>query len=253
MDDPSGLKYRRNLARRIMSFRTKKFVAVSKDLYGWLRSTVRVPERKLVFIPNGVDTERFSPGRDSGLRKELGIRTDEFVVGTIGRLDPIKNHAGLIQAVRIANEKGCRVRLVMVGDGPERNNVEQLIRMSGVSAEPLLLGYRPDVERLYRTFDAFVLNSFGEGMSNTLLEAMAAELPIVCTSVGGNLELIEHSQRGMLVEPGDDLSLADAIIGYADSAETRIRHAANARQFILQNFSLDAMVQRYVSLYESVA
>src|SRR5205085_362362 len=119
---------RRNLARRALAFRTKKFVAVSKDLYDWLQSTVRIPKDKLVFIPNGVNTERFHPGRDVELRKEIGIAEDEFVLGTIGRLDPIKNHVGLINSIRLLQNRGQRVRLVIVGDGPERMKVQESLR-----------------------------------------------------------------------------------------------------------------------------
>src|SRR5215831_1077256 len=118
MSDPKGLIYRRNLARRLLSFRAKKYVAVSKDLYNWLKQIVRIPAGKLAYIPNGVDMKRFCPGRDAQLRAELGIGQDEFVVGTIGRLDRIKNNEGMIDAVRLHNDAPHKIRLVIVGDGP---------------------------------------------------------------------------------------------------------------------------------------
>jgi sugar transferase (PEP-CTERM/EpsH1 system associated) len=250
-DDPGGLKQRRNVARRLLAFRAKKFVTVSKDMYTWLQSTVSIPQEKLTLIPNGVDTARFRPGRDLELRRELGIAEDEFVVGTIGRLDPIKNHVGLIESVGLLRNDG-KVRLVIVGDGPERGRVEDALRKFGGDLRPLLLGYRADVERLYRTFDAFALNSFAEGMSNTLLEAMSSGLPIICTGVGGNVELVAHRRTGMIVQSGDNQGLADAIREYAADEDLRSLHGDNARRFIVQNFSLEKMVQRYVALYESV-
>ena len=251
--DPAGTDPRRNFARRTLAFRAKKFVAVSKDLHNWLQVTVRVPENKLVFIPNGVDTERFCPGRDLALRRELGIADDEFVVGTIGRLDPIKNHEGLINAVRVLNNSNLKVRLVIVGEGPNQSNIETTLRSPDFSPRPLLLGARLNVERLYKIFDTFVLNSFAEGMSNTLLEGMASGLPIICTAVGGNVELVADHQRGILVRPGDDAALAEALHVYMNSADTCAAHANNARMFIMQHFSLERMIDRYVSLYESVA
>src|SRR5262245_45359771 len=172
MTDPNGEVYRRNLTRRLLAFRAIKFVAVSKDLCTWLKQIVHIPISKLEFIPNGVDTERFLPGRDLDLRAELGIGQDEFVVGTIGRLDPVKNHEGLIHAVQILQERGHPVRLVIVGDGPLRRDIERSVQTALRTPQALLLGYRGDVEQLYRAFDSFVLNSFAEGMSNTLLEAM---------------------------------------------------------------------------------
>jgi sugar transferase (PEP-CTERM/EpsH1 system associated) len=250
--DPEGKNRRRNLARRLMAFRARKFVAVSSDLYRWLKLTVRIPEDKLVFIPNGVDTDRFKPGLDLPLRRSWGIADDEFVVGSIGRLDPIKNYQGLIAAVRSLNTQGYKIRLVIAGDGPERTKIEHLLRSPMVPA-PLLLGSRTDVERVYAAFDLFVLNSFGEGMSNTLLEAMACGLPIVCTAVGGNTELVADRQRGIFIGPGDDLALAEAIRAYIKSPEMRSAYGQDARSFIVQHFSLEQMIHRYVALYESAA
>src|SRR5207244_1869714 len=206
----------------------------------------------LVFIPNGVDTDRFCPGRDSTVRREWGIADDEFVIGAVGRLDPIKNHEGLLTALRSLSRRGRKVRLVIVGDGPNRSKIESLLRAQ-ITPQPLLLDTRTDVERLYGSFDLFVLNSFGEGMSNTLLEAMATGLPVVCTSVGGNVELVADRQRGVLVRPGDDVALADAIAEYIDSPEECTAHGNNARSFVAQHFSLKQMIDRYVALYESAA
>jgi sugar transferase (PEP-CTERM/EpsH1 system associated) len=253
MSDPRGEVYRRNLARRLLAFRTRKYVAVSKDLYTWLKQTVRIPMNKLAFIPNGVDTERFSPGCDLNLREQLGISEDELVVGAIGRLDPVKNHQGLIRAVQMLQANGQRVRLVITGDGPLRREIEQSTQASLNTPKGLLLGYRCDVERLYRVFDVFVLSSFAEGMSNTLLEAMASGLPIVCTAVGGNTELVVNEQTGLLVEPADDGALATAIQKYLSSPSDRRRFGSNARRFAVENFSIRHMIDQYTALYESVA
>jgi sugar transferase (PEP-CTERM/EpsH1 system associated) len=253
ISDPSGEVYRRNLARRLLAFRARKFVAVSNDLYAWLQRTVHIPMNKVVFIPNGVDTNRFSPGRDVELRKKLGISDDEFVVGTIGRLDPVKNQQGLIRAVHRLQESGYPVRFVLVGDGPLRTDIETLAQTLLRNPRALLIGYRPDVERLYRVFDLFVLSSFAEGMSNTLLEAMASGLPIVCTAVGGNVELVKNDETGVLVGAGEDQLLADAILKYLKSPIDRKRHATNARRRAVEDFSLGNMIDQYTALYESVA
>jgi sugar transferase (PEP-CTERM/EpsH1 system associated) len=250
--DPEGIKKHRNLARRTFAFRTKKVVAVSNDLYRWLKDIVQLPETKLVFIPNGVDTDHFQPGRDGLLRKQLGIGQDEFVIGTVSRLDRIKNHAGLISAVQKINRGPHKVRLVIVGDGPDRPYIEKLAGPSSQTAAPILVGYTPDVASYYKVFDAFVLNSVAEGMSNTLLEAMSSGLPTVCTAVGGNPELIENNTRGILIAAGADSELESAITEYARSPQLRAAHGTNARKFVQGNFSLRQMVQRYVSLYEAV-
>jgi sugar transferase (PEP-CTERM/EpsH1 system associated) len=251
ISDPDGKIYRRNLARRMLAVRAKTFVAVSKDLYAWLKQTVRIPTRKLAFIPNGVDADRFLPGSDLELRKELGISERELVIGTIGRLDPVKNHLGLIHAVRQLQRNGCPVRLVIVGDGPLRDDIEGYVQTSQLIPSAIQLGYRSDVARLYRMFDIFVLNSFAEGMSNTLLEAMACGLPIVCTAVGGNVELVEDKVTGLWVQPGDDNALARALADLIQVPSAREMFAANARHFVKENFSIVKMIERYTTLYES--
>jgi sugar transferase (PEP-CTERM/EpsH1 system associated) len=253
VSDPNGTVYRRNIARRLLAFRAKKYVAVSKDLYSWLKQTVRIPIRKLALIPNGVDTERFSPRRDSMLRNELGIGEKEFVVGTVGRLDPVKNHQGLIRAVQLLQKGGSPVRLIIVGDGPLRQNIENHLRESQLAPKAIMLGYQRDVERYYPVFDAFVLNSLAEGMSNTLLEALASGLPIVCTAVGGNVELVADQRHGLVVLPGDHNALAAALRQFIDSPSGRERFADNARNFVVQNFSISRMIERYTELYDSVA
>jgi glycosyltransferase involved in cell wall biosynthesis len=212
---------------------------------------VRIPERKLVFIPNGVDISKFQPSRNSNLKHTFGIVEDEFIVGSVGRLDPIKNHEGLIRAVHQLNAHGARIRLVIAGEGSQRARLQQLIDELHSVPRPILTGYRTDVAELYGLFDTFVLNSFGEGMSNTLLESMASGLAIICTPVGGNSELITPNVNGTLVPVDDDNALAQSIRAYQISATTRSEYGANARRSVERNFSLGGMTQRYFRLYES--
>ncbi len=118
---------------------------------------------------------------------------------------------------------------------------------------PLILGTRTDVDRLYRAFDLFLLNSLGEGMSNTLLEAMASGLPIVCTPVGGNKELLASGHSGTFIKPGDDSAAAAAIREYMSLPTMRAAHGQNARSSVVEHFSLHRMIHRYVELYEAAA
>lgn len=251
--DPLGLNRRRNLLRRLFGFRIQKFIAVSHDLLGWLSSTVGIAERKLLFIPNGVDTNRFRPQRSQALRNELGIGSQEFVVGSVGRLDPIKNFPGLIRAVQALHEQKQRLRLVIVGDGPQRRELEELVRQTGLGDVVLLVGYRSDVGQFYGLFDCFVLNSFAEGMSNTLLEAMACGVPVICTSVGGNPELVPNGIHGYSVPSGNDAELACRIAHYHSQPNLRSKFGDKARQFVEMNYSLSTMVNHYLDLYQSVA
>jgi sugar transferase (PEP-CTERM/EpsH1 system associated) len=250
MSDPQGLNRRRNLIRRAMSFRIRRFTTVSQDLAQWLTGIVGIPAGKVRVIPNGVDTGRYRPHRDPALRKELGIAPEEFVIGTIGRLDPVKNHAGLIRAFAMAAGKMPGARLVIVGDGPERDCLMTLIAgLEGVPP-PVLTGYRPDIERFYGLFDVFVLNSFAEGMSNTLLEAMASGLPIICTPVGANSELVRDAEHGRHVPPGADSEVAQALVEYCIWKNLRDQHSAQARRRVETHYSLEVMISNYIRLYQ---
>lgn len=252
MLDPQGMNRRRNLLRRIAGCRVRKFVAVSSDLYQWLYRTVGIAENKIQLIRNGVDTEKFRPLRDRTLRRELGIGDDEFVVGTVARLDPVKDHEGMIESVRFLNEAGNTARLVIVGEGPNRAGLEKRIRGWHDGPPPILAGYREDTLRFYGIFDLFLLTSHAEGMSNTLLEAMACGLPSICTPVGANTEMVQHGGNGFLVPVSSPRDLALQIMKYRESSALRLQHGENARTFVEDNFPLAGMIISYINLYQSM-
>ena len=249
LSDPEGLNRRRNVFRRLMQFRVDKFVAVSADLLRWLRDVIHIKPAKLQLITNGVDTNRFCPGRKPGLREKLGLTTDDFIVGSIGRLDPVKNHEGLIRAIHQLEQRGRRLRLMIIGDGPNKQNLELLVKARQWNDQPFLMPAQLAVEDFYGLFDIFVLNSFAEGMSNTILEAMACGLPTICTNIGGNSELIENDRSGKLVPVEDESLLATKISEYQDSAELRQTHGGYARKQVVEHHSLDRMISKYVQLY----
>jgi glycosyltransferase involved in cell wall biosynthesis len=143
-------------------------------------------------------------------------------------------------------------RVVIVGDGPERLNLEKTIGALGLGSAVILTGYRVDVYRFYGLFDVFVLNSFAEGMSNTLLEAMACGLPVVSTSVGASSSVVSDGERGRLTAVGNDAELAGRIQSYKERPDLRAVHGAAARQFVEQEHSLSSMVGSYARLYSMV-
>lgn len=251
--DPYGLNRRRNMTRRIFSPRIRKFTAVSLDLAGWLHKEVGIPQEKIILIRNGVDTERFRPHRDEELRRELGISNDEFVIGTIGRLDPIKNHGGLIQAYTGLAADHTNARLVIAGDGPERKNLEAMAAQVIGMKPPIITGYRSDVERFYGVFDLFVLNSFAEGMSNSLLEAMASEIPVACAPASANWEILAGGERGYILKEHTVEALIEALLCAMRQPDELHLLAECARLFVKQHHSLYRMISEYIALYESVS
>ena len=245
MDDPRGELPRRVRARRFLTRWIREYTCVSREMVHWLRDVigVRIPVTQ---IYNGVDTDVFRPDRSAapGVRRELGLPDGAFVVAICARLDPIKDHPTLFRAIERVRASGVAIRLLVVGDGPER---DRLGRVAG--AETSFLGDRSDVPRILRATDAFALTSLNEGISNTILEAMASGLPVVATRVGGNPELVQHDVTGVLVEPGDDAAIAGALLEYAGNGSRAEAHGQAGRSRAVREFGIPAMVAAYENVY----
>jgi glycosyltransferase involved in cell wall biosynthesis len=177
-----------------------------------------------------------------------------FVLGWAGRMQPVKDLAGLarafVKARALSPDTAGRLRLVLVGDGPARAEVESILAAADAREFAWLPGERADVPELMRGFDGFVLSSLAEGISNTILEAMASGLPVVATRVGGNPELVEDGSSGRLVPAADTDALARAVVGYVRDRLTAAQHGAAGRRLAEQRFSLERMVSDYARLYD---
>jgi sugar transferase (PEP-CTERM/EpsH1 system associated) len=245
--DPHGRNRRRKVLRRLFAPLVDSFTTVSDDLRRWLIDEVRIRAAKVVRIHNGVDIARYSPGDREESRAAIGIAPGRTVVGTVGRLNPVKGQATLIQAfARLASTDAV---LVIAGDGPCRDELQQCASRLGLGDRVRLLGERHDVPRVLRALDVFVLPSIAEGISNTVLEAMATGLPVVATRVGGNPELIAHGTTGRLVPPENAEALAEGIAEYVRDPIRRREHGAGARTRAVEVFGLDVMRDTYASLY----
>jgi len=251
--DGSNRTYRR--VRRVYRPFVTHYVALSRDLERYLHGAIGVPADRVTAIVNGVDTAAFAPSpgrsRPDGLPF---VGADLWICGTVGRLQPVKNQVALarafVRALECAPAMRRRLRLAVVGEGPLRNEIVDVLRAADALDLAWLPGARDDIAPILRSFDAFVLPSLAEGISNTILEAMASGLPVVATDVGGNGELIEAGRTGVLVPPGDDEALAHALLAYASNAE-RARSAGLAgRARVERLYGLDTMVARYAALYE---
>jgi sugar transferase (PEP-CTERM/EpsH1 system associated) len=243
-----------NALRRASRLVVDRYVAMSRDLREWLAREIGVPEARLQTIYNGVDTARFTPEGDGRAALPEGFAPpDALVIGTFGRLDPMKNQAALIEAfARIIGERPewrARLRLVVVGEGGVRPQLEAAIAAAGIGDLVWLAGLRNDTPRLYRALDIFVLPSLREGISNTLLEAMASAVPVITTAVGGNPEIVPDGVAGQLVPPADAPAIAAALRAYLDDPPLLRRHGEGGRAHVLENFSLEAMLGGYQRLY----
>lgn len=243
--DGSRTKYR--LLRRAVSPFVHRFIALSGDLERYLVSDVGISPERVTRIINGVDTSKFHPGEGSGVS---GVVT----IGTVTRMKEVKDPLTLARAFveLVRRGLGPRVRLVMVGDGPLLNRVEDVLRGGGALPRALLLGHRDDIPALMQSFDVFSLSSQVEGISNTILEAMASGLPVVATRVGGNDELVDEGVTGTLVPPRNPEALAEALARYVGSGKLRSEQGRAGRLRARERFSLDTMVKRYVDVYDTV-
>ena len=251
MSDPEGRNRRRNRLRRVCAPLVSRFVAVSDDLHGWLTCIVGIPAWKVVTIHNGVDTAHFAPGDAATARRSLGIPPETPVVGTVGRLDPVKDHATLVRAFAAIAQQ-MPALLLIVGDGPCRPELERLVGSLGLDRHVRLLGELGDVRVALDAMDLFVLPSFAEGISNTLLEAMAMALPVVATRVGGNPELVEDAVNGTHVPRRDADSLTAAITRYLDDDQLRAVHGKSGRERAVERFSLERMTTAYTTVYRDL-
>jgi sugar transferase (PEP-CTERM/EpsH1 system associated) len=235
------------------------YVALSKHIESYLQQGVGVAPARLTQIYNGVDTLRFR--RDGDTRVPLaGAPFDNptlWIIGSVGRLAEVKDQAALVRAIGIAfrasGEARARLRLAIVGDGPLRAALAELARAEGVAGAVWFAGERNDVADVLRGLDAFALPSLAEGISNTVLEAMASSLPVSATRVGGNVELIEDDVTGTLIDAGDPAGLAAALLRYFNNPDFARRHGRAARHRVELRFSLDRMAADYAALYEAVA
>jgi sugar transferase (PEP-CTERM/EpsH1 system associated) len=226
-------------------------VAVSEDAHRVSVERGGVPADRVTTIINGIDVTRFeNAGMRAQTRARLGLDDAEFVFGIVARLTPVKDHRTLLEAfARVLRDRPA-ARLVIVGGGEIEGEVRAAVSELGLEKRAVLLGERKDVPELMSAFDAFVLSSYSEGLSITLLEAMAAGLPVVATRVGGNAEIVLDGETGLLVEPRDATALAAAMGSMIDATARADDMGTRGRERVREHFGERAMVQRYQDLYE---
>jgi sugar transferase (PEP-CTERM/EpsH1 system associated) len=253
--DPDGSNKKYRALRRLMNPAVHRFVSVSREIEKWLVSSVGIPESKVMRICNGVDTERFQP---SASKKRDVLPAAIFspgtvAVGSVTRFSEIKDPLNLVRAFIEARRSppGRLLRLAMAGDGPLHAEALRQLREAQMEEVAWLPGSRDDIPQILSELDLYVLGSRREGISNTVLESMASGLPVIATSVGGNLELVADGANGRLVPPGDSAAMAEALIAYAADPALRDRHGRESRARAEREYSLRRMLADYESLYRN--
>lgn len=257
--DPDGRSRKFQWMRRAYRPFVHHYVALSRHLERYLVGSVGIAPGRLAQIYNGVDAQRFQPAA-GGRGAIAGSPFNDgaaWHVGTVGRLSPVKDQVLLarafVRALELAPEARQRLRLVIVGEGPLRPQIEQVLRERDAAPLAWLAGDRSDVPDVLRGLDAFALPSLAEGISNTILEAMASALPIVATDVGGNAELLAGGMTtGCLVPPANVEAMAAALLQDFQHPEAARERGRRARAEVQRRFSLDAMVGAYADLYDGL-
>lgn len=249
-NDISGQRLHYRVLRRVLQPLITRVVCVSKDIQSWMIEKLSYPARKVRQVYSGVDTSRFRP---ISTTRPAPVPENAFVIGLVARLDPIKDPLTLVAAFSRLEAAGPREPyLVVIGDGPLYEELSQNVESAELSDRVYMPGARDDVPRLMQAMDLFVLPSLNEGISNTILEAMASGLPVLATRVGGNSELVEEGKTGTLFSPGNVVELTSLMARYLQDPEMCRRQGRAARQRAESCFSPRSMVQGYLDVYDEL-
>lgn len=247
---PDKLSSKRVIFNQIAKFFTDAIIGVCEFSKEALVKYEKFPKDKIEVIYNGIKIEEFLKETDvESKRKSLGLSPSDKIIGTVGRLCLEKNHRMLIQAFGEVRKKIKEVKLLIIGDGELRPELEAFSRKMYLANDILFLGEHPDVAELMKIFDVFALSSDSEAASLVLLEAMASGLPVVATDVGGNPELVLDGETGILVERGNYKNFAQAIIRILQTNDLKTKMGIAGEERVIEKFTFEKMVNAYIELY----
>ncbi|GGX90402.1 TIGR03088 family PEP-CTERM/XrtA system glycosyltransferase [Massilia dura] len=254
--DPHGTNRKHNALRRLMVPFYDCCYANSAAMETWNRDVIRVPAHKSRMLANGIDAERFQPRVPgaAALPEGCPFGPGDFVIGTVGRVQAVKDHATLVDAFALLRTRrpDVALRLAIVGDGPLLDSLRSKVASLGLENVAWLPGARTDVAQILHSLHVFAMPSIAEGTPGSALEAMASGLPVVGTRVGGIPEVVDEGVTGTLVPASDPVALAAALETYVLAPELAARHGAAGRERVLRKYSMAAMVAAYHGMYDSL-
>lgn len=229
-------------------FLMQKIITVSNDIQNTLAG--KINPKKLATVHNGIDLDRLKKiqPRDA-VRAGLGLPNDALVIGSVGRMMPVKGYEYLLEAVKKMLENEPKVRLVMVGDGPLKAELEDKAKALGIADQVIFTGFVPETIEIINALDIFVLSSLHEGISISLLESLALGIPAVVTNVGGNPEVVEDGVQGKFVSPRNPGALAEACLSLLNDPQKRKDMGDKGRERIRKEFSKEAMAEKIRLIY----
>ena len=251
---PDYPRRKRLVANRMLLERRDRVVGVGQAVRNALIDNEGLPPGRVSVVHNGIDLAAFQDRRDcrAAVRKEIGAGPDDFLILQVARLDPLKDHLTALRTVERLARRRPDARLVLVGEGPQQPLIQDFLTSRHLPGRVSLLGLRTDVARLLAAADVFLLTSISEGIPLTVIEAMAAGLPVVATAVGGVGEVIADGQTGLLAPAGDDAALAEKLLALADDPSLRGRLGRQGRERAEALFSETQMLAAYERLYQEM-
>ena len=251
--DPHGTNRKHNALRRMMLPFYDCCYANSADMLEWNRSVIGVPAHKSRLLANGIDTDKFNP---PAARTSAVFGPECIVIGTVGRIQDVKDHATLVDAFILLRarvpELRDRLRLAIVGDGPLLAKLRAKVDAASIADQVWLPGARTDIADILCGLDIFAMSSIAEGTPGSALEAMASSLPVVGTRVGGIPEVVAQDVTGQVVPASDPVAMAVALERYVRDPALAASHGAAGRERVLRRYNMNAMVAGYQSLYDTL-
>lgn len=255
MEDTIGLPKRRVLAQRLFSRFTDLILSPSKISRKEYAEEIGINPEIISVIYNGVDVNRFAPDLKTRTEKrsELKIKPDEIVIGSVGRLDPVKNIDSLVKGFAgLTDRLRGKCKLFIVGDGSDREKIESMIGKYGLKGSVILAGMRRDIPDLLKLMDIYVQPSKYEGIPNSVLEAMASSLPVIATNVGGVSEIVNHDDNGFLYPVGNQDELLNYLTALIKDPARRLHMGIRGRERAISLFSMQKMVETYETVYKKL-
>ena len=242
---------RRRLLQRLIFSMVDLNLTVSEDLKRELMNRFRIGGDNIKPIINGVDLKKFHPSSKSRkkIREELSLKKENFLIGSVGRLVGVKDYPSIIKAFNDIIKYYNDARLILVGEGDERKKIENLIETYNLKNEIKLLGRRDNINEILNAMDLFILSSKSEGLSNTILEAMACGKTVIATNVGGNPEIISDKKTGLLYDVGDVKKLSEICRELIFDKKQLTTYSDNALKHIQNELSVEKMIKNYEKTY----
>ncbi len=242
-----------NKVFRFVAKHSNKIIAVSNNIKEEVIKRLTLPTDNFISIYNGVDLGRFQHKTSSEtLKVSLNINSSDPIVGSVGGLRPVKDYQSLLKSFPIVLRKFPKTKFILVGDGPLKKSLKLEVKSLKLENNVLFLGWRTDIPELLAIFDIFALSSKTEGISISILEAMASRLPVIATNVGGNQEVVEDGKTGFLVSQGDFQSLANAIIKLLKDKQLREAMGINSKRRVEEKFSLRTFIDKHIEVYDTL-